>query len=352
MIVNFLIESRYGGPQMILAHLIPKIKERNRTIYLDLKNNGFLFSDLKKINKIFFIFDIFFNLISLLVNYKKFRNEKIFFVFSLVNIVPVIFGIILKKKIVWYILEKPNFIFYSIFKILNLYPKLEIICISKSLAKMLKIKKYNLYFPPIKQNFWKKNTKSKGKIFDKFKRIVCVGNLNRAKNHIKLIEYLEFSKIKYKLIIIGKKIENQKNYFNNLVEIKNKINLNKINEVKIYQNKKSNFIKEVLSKSDIFILPSLEEGLSIALIEAMCMKTLCLVSKPSNHSKIIINHKNGYEFELNKQSFALIFNKICKFNGITKRKISSEARQTAIKLISKNIFLEKKVINKLLSVHH
>ena len=74
MIVNFLIESRYGGPQMILAHLIPKIKERNRTIYLDLKNNGFLFSDLKKINKIFFIFDIFFNLISLLVNYKKFRN--------------------------------------------------------------------------------------------------------------------------------------------------------------------------------------------------------------------------------------------------------------------------------------
>ena len=84
----------------------------------------------------------------------------------------------------------------------------------------------------------------------------------------------------------------------------------------------------------------------------MCMKTLCLVSKPSNHSKIINNHKNGYEFDLNKQSFALIFNKIYKFNEITKRRISSEARRTAIKLISKNIFFEKKIINKLLSIHH
>ena len=217
---------------------------------------------------------------------------------------------------------------------------------------MLKIKKYHLYFPPIKQNFWKKNTKSKDKILDNFKRIVCVGNLNRTKNHLKLIEYLEFSKIKYKLIIIGKKIENQKKYYNNLVENINKINLSKTNEIKIYQNKKSKFIKKVLNNSDIFILPSLEEGLSIALIEAMCMKTLCLVSKPSNHSKIINNHKNGYEFDLNKQSFALIFNKIYKFNEITKRRISSEARRTAIKLISKNIFFEKKIINKLLSIHH
>ena len=351
MIVNFLIDSRYGGPQMILGHLKRKLNIKNKTIYFDINNKKFFFSNLKKINKIFFIFDVIFNLLILIKNYKKFKKDQIFLVLSIVNIVPIFLGIILKKKIVWYILEKPNLIFYSVLKILNLYPNLKILCISDSIAKMLKLKKYYLYFPTINQFFWKKKINSKTKKSNKFKNIVCVGNLNKTKNHIQLIQFLEATHLKYKLAIVGKKLQSQKDYYKKLVEIKNKVNFNKLNKIDIYQNKKIKFIKKILNNSDLFILPSLEEGLSIALVEAMSMNKLCLVSKPSNHSKIIIHNNNGYEFNLNKKSFKKIFNKIYKLKVKNEKKITDRARQTVTKLISKNVYFERKVINKLLSNH-
>ena len=119
-------------------------------------------------------------------------------------------GIILKKKVVWYILEKPNFIFYLIFKILNLISKIEVVCISESLAKMLKINQYHTYFPTINLKYWTNKIYLKTKKSNKFINIVCVGNLNKTKNHIKLIEFLEHTKKRYRLIIIGKKLETQK----------------------------------------------------------------------------------------------------------------------------------------------
>ena len=349
MIVNFLIDSRYGGPQMILNHLKNKINNQNKTIYFDKKNKNFFFSNLKKINKIFFIFDIFVNLFSLLLKKEKFKNYDVFLIFSLVNIVPVILGIILKKKIVWYILEKPDLVFYIIFKVLNFISTIEVICITDSLAKMLKIKKYSTYFPTIDHTYWKKKNRLKKK--DKFQKILCVGNLNKIKNHIQLITYLEFSKLKYKLTIIGQKLETQRDYYAELNQITKEINSKSFNKINIYHNKKSKFIKKNLENSDIFILPSLKEGLSIALVEAMCMETLCFVSKPSNHSKIIINNKNGYEFELNKESFSRIFKKINTLQFKNKEKIIKNAKKTVKKLISKNIIVEKKIIDTLLSNH-
>lgn len=351
MIVNFLIDSRYGGPQMILNHLKNKIKNQNRTIYFDKKNKNFFFSNLKKINKILFILDIIINLFSLLIKKKKFKNDNIFFVFSLVNIVPIILGIMLNKKIVWYILEKPNLIFYITFKALNFISTIEVICITESLAKMLKIKKYYTYFPTINQTYWNKKNRFKKKINNGFQKILCVGNLNKAKNHIQLIKYLEFSKLKYELTIIGKKLETQKDYYAKLKIITKEVNSRSLNKINIRQNKKSKFIKKILEKTDIFILPSLHEGLSIALVEAMCMETLCFVSKPSNHSKIIINNKNGFEFELNLKSFLNIFKKINALQFRDKEKIIKNSKNTVQGLISKNIIFEKKTINTLLSVH-
>ena len=78
MIVNFLIDSRYGGPQMILGHLKNKIQKKNKTLYFDKYNKGFFFSNLKRFYKIFFIFDIIFNLFSLILNGNKFKKDKFF----------------------------------------------------------------------------------------------------------------------------------------------------------------------------------------------------------------------------------------------------------------------------------
>ena len=98
MIINFLIDSRYGGPQMIHDHLKKIIKQKSKTIYFDKRNNEFNFINLKKINKIFYLVDIFINLTKLILVKNKFDRTKFFFVFSIFNIVPIILGLILKKN--------------------------------------------------------------------------------------------------------------------------------------------------------------------------------------------------------------------------------------------------------------
>ena len=43
MMVNFLIDSRYGGPQIIINNLKNKIKKKNKNIYFYKKNKDFFF---------------------------------------------------------------------------------------------------------------------------------------------------------------------------------------------------------------------------------------------------------------------------------------------------------------------
>jgi hypothetical protein len=344
MIVNFFIDSRYGGPHAIHDHLKKKITYKQISIYLDKKIKNFNFSNFKKINNFLYIFDIFINLTILFIKKEIFNKQKIFFVFSIVNIIPIILGIVLKKKIIWYILEKPNKIFYFLFKILKLSYRIEIICISDSIAKMLNINNYEVYFPAIDNRYWLRRKNIKNKIL----KIICVGNLNKIKNHYQLLKFLENIKIKYKLIIIGKKLETQKNYYDKLKEQIDIINLKNKNNIKIYQNKKSRFIKKILEKSDIFILPSLSEGLSVSLVEAMSMKVVCLVSKQSNHSKVIVNNYNGFVFDLNEKSFKNKIFKIIEIKNSNKQKILVAARNTVKNIIKRNKYFEKNFMNKFL----
>ena len=53
-------------------------------------------------------------------------------------------------------------------------------------------------------------------------------------------------------------------------------------------------IMKLLNKSDVFILPSLWEGLSISLLEAMALKKPCIVSNVIGNKDVIENEKNGF----------------------------------------------------------
>ena len=99
MITNFLIDSRFGGPHTILKHLYSNTNYQNKTIYLDKNYMNFKFSNLKKFNNFFYIFDIFYNFLKLYMKKKTFNKSNVFFVFSIVNIIPILLGISLKKKL-------------------------------------------------------------------------------------------------------------------------------------------------------------------------------------------------------------------------------------------------------------
>src|SRR5699024_6920633 len=49
-----------------------------------------------------------------------------------------------------------------------------------------------------------------------------------------------------------------------------------------------------LNKCNIFLLPSLWEGLPMALLEAMYLKKICIVSNVVGNKDTIVNGKNGY----------------------------------------------------------
>ena len=51
---------------------------------------------------------------------------------------------------------------------------------------------------------------------------------------------------------------------------------------------------QIMSLSDLFILPSLWEGLPISLLEAMFLKKVCLVSNVVGNRDVINNMENGF----------------------------------------------------------
>jgi hypothetical protein len=257
---------------------------------------------------------------------------KTFCVFTIYNIAPIIAAKILKKKIFWFILEKPNFFTFIIFKILNSFIKMKIIVISESLGRQLKISKFSSYFPDIDFKFWNKYPNNLS--INKNKKIIltCVCNLNKTKNHLQLLNFIDKINKHIELNLIGKNLETQKNYYKKLKE--KVFDLNKQQNIKVNFLGKRNktFIRKFYRKTHVYILPSLSEGLSVSLTEAMSSGCICLVSKNSNHSKII-SSKNGFIFNLDKRSFLKEFNKIIKMKKRKYNEIRNHGYETVKALI-------------------
>lgn len=144
----------------------------------------------------------------------------------------------------------------------------------------------------------------------------------------------------FELNIIGEALKTQKNYFNKIKNLKDKINNNTNNKITFLGRQKKNKIRKLLNESDLYILPSLSEGLSLSLIEAMSTSSLCLISNNSNNSKLILNKKNGFTFKLSNESFNKSLIEIINLDTKKKRLIKKHARETILKLNLKNNFHE------------
>ena len=330
MISNFFLDNRIGGP-----HIYSNYIKR------DLKNEKFLnitcgkskwsnlsLINIKRCNKYLYFFEIIINIYEILIN-KNIKKTSLFFVFSIFNLAPVISGIFLKKKIYWFIIEDISSTSKIFFKIINFFHCIEIICINKMIAKKLEIKKYKVYYPKINARFWKRrqilDLQNKNKLI-----FTLVGNINKTKNYYQFLEFLENINLPIKVNIIGEKLNNQYRYYKKI----RKISYTNSTKVFFHGRKDKNFIKNILNKTDLFFLPSLSEGTSISMLEAMSMKSICVVSKESNQSKIIKNGKNGFVFDLNIKSFKAVLNKITKLNFSEQKKIREHARLT---ILNKNL---------------
>ena len=337
MIINFFLDNRIGGPH----NYSKQINEFTKKNFINVtsgksKLNSINITNLRQYTKYFFLFEIIINFFEILYLFKK-EKYQYFFVFSILNFAPILSGLFLGKKIKWFIVEEPSFFMKISFKFLNLIFKFETIIISKFIAKKLSIKKYKILNPLIDLNYWKRKSLKISKI--DIPKITCVGNINKTKNYLNLLKYLNEIDIKFDLNIIGEVLKTQKKYFIKIKQIQNIINRNKFKRVEFLGRQKSSKVKSFLNNTNIFILPSTSEGLSISLMEAMSMGCICLVSKNSNKSKIIINNKNGFIFNLSKNSFENTIKKIIYLNNKKKKTIQNLARKTIVNLKNNNKIL-------------
>ncbi len=116
--------------------------------------------------------------------------------------------------------------------------------------------------------------------------LVSVGELNDNKNQIIILEALKkMSNPNLHYFILGVGINEHK-----LLKFVKDNNM----EDNVHFLGCRNDIKEILNCCDCFVMPSYREGLSVALMEAMCSSLPCVVSDIRGNRDLISNGLNGY----------------------------------------------------------
>ena len=152
--------------------------------------------------------------------------------------------------------------------------------------------------------------------------ILSVGRLNPIKGHIYLIEAMELLKIKYpnfKLLLIGDgpERENLENKTKQLCLSENILFLGEIREIDIYYK-----------LADIFVLPSVNEGFGLALIEAMSNRLLVVASRVGGVPEIIKENVTGFMANPGDcKNLASVIEKSLSINSSEKEKIIKNAYQ-------------------------
>lgn len=163
--------------------------------------------------------------------------------------------------------------------------------------------------------------------------ILSVGELNQNKNHeviLRAIAKVNDTRIHYLIAGRGEKKEKLKKLARDL-----NVNLQLLG----YRTD----IMELLNVSDIFVLPSFREGLSVALMEAMAAGLPCVVSKIRGNVDLIEEGKGGYlcapndvdGFEARIDELRLDSPKQIEFSKFNRNKITS----FAVKKINKKMEL-------------
>lgn len=134
--------------------------------------------------------------------------------------------------------------------------------------------------------------------------ITCVARFIKQKDHITLIKAFELFYNKYGkgyLILVSDGV-----LFDFL---KMKVKEMKL-EKRVFFLGRQDKVLDIIAQSNVFVLPSLIEGMSNALIEAMSLKKICIVSDIKENKVLIKNNFNGLTFKV--QNYYDLFEKLEK----------------------------------------
>ena len=122
--------------------------------------------------------------------------------------------------------------------------------------------------------------------------ILAVGRICEQKNHylmIKVAEILKQQSIDAQILIVGR-FDKDDEYYQGLIKF---IKEKDLEDIVIFAGQRDD-IDEILKISDVFILPSLFEGMSLALMEAIASKTPIVCTDTGTASEFIIDGVSGF----------------------------------------------------------
>ncbi|EMF0319739.1 TPA: glycosyltransferase family 4 protein [Enterococcus faecium] len=201
--------------------------------------------------------------------------------------------------------------------------------------------KYNKYVPGIgidvnsisKQNFDKSDMLHELGLNGNDFIITSVGQLSVRKNHqiiIKSLPLLENKKIKYIICGLGELETELKKLAENLG----------VSEQVVFTGYRQD-VSKILSISDCFAFPSLQEGLPVALMEAMAIPLPIICSNIRGNKDLIINGKNGFLVNKNDENLYAEFLKRLIDNDNLKKQFENnnlvEIRKYDIEKINTNM---------------
>ena len=91
-----------------------------------------------------------------------------------------------------------------------------------------------------------------------------------------------------------------------------------------------NNIPDLLRMSDFYVLSSDNEGLSLALMEALASGLICISTRCPGSPEAIEDGVNGFLTELNTDAFAQGLNRALQLSGQERQLMSERARKTAV----------------------
>lgn len=227
-------------------------------------------------------------------------------------------------------------IFYTIEKLLSRYTD-KLITINEedyNYSKKMKAKE-NIYVPGVGINLEKFTVSSPSEIANKRKELnipdnnlvlLSIGELSDRKNHRVVIESLKlFSSINITYLICG-----QGYLLEDLEDL--------VKDYKLEDNVKflgfRNDINEICNAADIFIFPSIHEGLPVSVMEAMACGLPVVGSKIRGNTDLIVQDKGGY---LGKNSPEFYYESIKKYiNNPNLAEVQGEYNLDKIKNFSIN----------------
>lgn len=98
-------------------------------------------------------------------------------------------------------------------------------------------------------------------------------------------------------------------------------------------------VSSVLKGSDIFILPSAEEGLGLALLEGMATGLVCIATKGSGPDDIIKNGENGFLVSHEEEDMTMTLKRVLE----TSPEQLESLRTFAVKTVADNYSLRENV---------